>query len=333
MSGDNWPRFISASERRAMAEERLEALRSQGTVIQPVRIQGQNGFQSVWGRAWYRHISSLRDIGKRLPHGQIYARNGSIRHLEVLSGKVQALVMGTKIYDLVLRVLPVRGSVWQDIKNVSSGRVDSVEDILQGQLPAEVMDQMLDPDKGLFPVPKELSWSCTCQEKGPVCKHVAAVLYGVGARFDQNPDDLFRWRGVRPQDLILSRLNIQKAQSEYKEHILSQEQAGDIFGLEWDNAVVVPEPPVQSPETGEPKVGRSESKQEQKIPLNPPTGESVLSLRERAGLSVQEFAQRIGVSLASVYRWEKTSGELYLRSRPLKALRQLSREVSSQGSD
>jgi uncharacterized Zn finger protein len=35
-----------------------------------------------------------------------------------------------------------------------------------------------------------------------MCKHVAAVLYGIGARFDQNPELLFRLYEVDEQELI-----------------------------------------------------------------------------------------------------------------------------------
>ena len=55
---------------------------------------------------------------------------------------------------------------------------------------------------GLFPSPAEIKFSCSCPDYAGMCKHIAAVLYGIGARLDQKPDLLFRLHDVDEKDLI-----------------------------------------------------------------------------------------------------------------------------------
>ncbi|MDZ7759835.1 MAG: hypothetical protein U5L00_06215 [Desulfovermiculus sp.] len=241
MNRVKWPRFIPGSERRAQAEKRLEALRTQGVTIQPERVTGRDMARTVWGRGWCGHVQSLPKVGKHLPRGQIYARNGSIKHLDILPGQVKALVMGTEVYEVVVRVLPVSGSVWQEAKDLCIGRIDSVQDIYKGNLPDMIMSKLLDSQRGIFPGPKEFSLCCECSERIPVCKHVAAVLYGIGSRLDQKPELLFRWRGVHARDLVSSWTKDLRERFAEKKNILNFEQAKDIFDIEWDDQADIPE--------------------------------------------------------------------------------------------
>ena len=234
MTQVNWPRFIPVSERRAKAEKRLEALREQGVSIQPERVTGPEMASTVWGKGWWGYVQALPKIGKYLQRGQIYARNGSIRHLEILPGQVRALVVGTEVYEVIVRVLPVRGTVWQEIKDLCLGKIGSVQEIYQGKVPQEVVDKILDSRRGLFPLPNEFSLHCECSEKTPVCKHKAAVLYGIGSRLDNHPELLFKWRGVKVQDLVTSWAQELRERLGERKHMLSLEKAGDIFGIEWD---------------------------------------------------------------------------------------------------
>ena len=241
MTQVNWPRFIPVSERRAKAEKRMEALRERGVTIQPERVTGPEMACTVWGKGWWRYVQSLPKIGKHLPRGQIYARNGSIRHLEILPGQVRALVVGTEVYEVIMRVLPVRGTVWQEIKDLCLGKISSIQEVYQANLPQEVVDKILDSRRGLFPLPNEFSLHCECSEKAPVCKHKAAVLYGIGSRLDKHPELLFKWRGVKAQDLVTSWAQELRERLGERKHMLSLDQAGDIFGIEWDEQMDISE--------------------------------------------------------------------------------------------
>ena len=54
---------------------------------------------------------------------------------------------------------------------------------------------------GLFPAAGD-QLLCSCPDYAAMCKHVAAVLYGIGARLDRQPELLFRLRGVDETELI-----------------------------------------------------------------------------------------------------------------------------------
>ncbi len=58
------------------------------------------------------------------------------------------------------------------------------------------------PGTGLFPVPKEFKFSCSFPDWASMRKHAAAVLYGVGARLDQQPEFLFILRRVEASDVV-----------------------------------------------------------------------------------------------------------------------------------
>ena len=96
------------------------------------------------------------------------------------------------------------------------------------------MERICRQGQGLFPAPGEIKLACSCPDSAGMCKHVAAVLYGVGARFDHQPELLFRLRGVDENQLIasagssipLSRTSPDAAK------ILDGENLADIFGLD-----------------------------------------------------------------------------------------------------
>jgi uncharacterized Zn finger protein len=246
MNHVNWPRFIPVSERRTKAEKRLEDLRERGVTIQPERVTEQEMASTMWGKGWCRHVLRLPKIGKQLPRGQIYARNGSILHLEILPGQVKALVMGTWVYEVTIPVLPVSGNVWQEIKDLCLGKIGSVQRVYEANLPQEVVDKILDTRRGLFPLANEFSLHCECSEKIQVCKHKAAVLYGIGSRLDKHPELLFKWRGVKAQDLVTSWAQELREHLGERQHMLSLDQAGDIFGIEWDEQIDISETGVKS---------------------------------------------------------------------------------------
>jgi len=64
------------------------------------------------------------------------------------------------------------------------------------------MTRLCEEKTGLFPSPQEILFTCSCPDWASMCKHVAAVLYGIGARLDHQPELLFTLRKVDQQDLI-----------------------------------------------------------------------------------------------------------------------------------
>lgn len=202
MSWGYWKPYVPAWKRRERAAKAMDSLRRKGADIQPVLIEGREIAGTFWGRAWCEHLEKFSDYGNRLPRGRTYVRNGSVCHLEVRKGRVAAKVSGSEIYDVTVSVKALPEDRWKRLKRRCAGRVGSMLELLQGRLSTEVMSVVTDRDKGLFPLPKEISLKCSCPDWADMCKHLAAVLYGVGARLDRKPDLLFLLRGVDHGELV-----------------------------------------------------------------------------------------------------------------------------------
>ena len=129
-------------------------------------------------------------------------RNGSVVHLQITPGEIHALVSGSALYTVALKVAPLPKAQWQSICTDCAGTIDSLVELLQGRLSKAVMERICRQKQGLFPSPADIKLSCSCPDSARMCKHVAAVLYGIGARFDHQPELLFRLRAVDELELI-----------------------------------------------------------------------------------------------------------------------------------
>ncbi|MFA7480505.1 MAG: helix-turn-helix domain-containing protein [Vulcanimicrobiota bacterium] len=295
-----WGRYVSVAERRAKALKEVDKLRKKGVRIQPVQISGRALARSFWGKGWCEHLESFSDYSNRLPRGRTYARNGSVCHLEIKDGLVKAMVSGSSLYQIEVKIMPLADTTWKDVKKLCGGQIGSMLELLQGKLSKEVMSVVSDRRHGLFPQPREIQLSCSCPDWATMCKHVAAVLYGVGNRLDDEPELLFLLRGVNPEELISAELSFADGVGEE----LPDEQLETIFGIDLDFEFV----------------------QEQSTEVdNFETGDAVATLRKRLGLSVREFAVRLGYTPATVYRWE-SSPKLNLRQSAREALERLARK-------
>lgn len=296
-----WGRYVSVGERRANAQRELNKLRKKGMVVRPVEISGRTIAKSFWGKGWCEHLESFSDYSNRLPRGRTYARNGSVCHLEIQEGLVTAMVSGSSLYQVKVDIKALPDSAWTEVKQKCGGQIGSMLELLQGKFSKEVMTIVSDRNHGLFPRPKEIELSCSCPDWATMCKHVAAVLYGVGNRLDNEPELLFLLRGVKPEELIAADFSFT---AESADDQLPDDQLADIFGLDLEFELV---------ETDE---GPTE---------NFDRGKAVAALRARLEMSVKEFADRLGVTPASVYRWE-SAGELNLSERAREALQLLAQE-------
>ncbi len=200
--GWGWRPYVSVGQRRAQAFLEMERLRKKGANIQPVTIAGRQIARTFWGRSWCEHLEKFSDYENRLPRGRTYVRNGSVCHLEIKPGKIAAKVSGSDIYDVTINIKALAKAHWKRVRESCAGRVASLLELLQGKLSDHVMGVVTDREKGLFPKPSEISMDCSCPDWAGMCKHVAAVMYGIGARFDEKPELLFFLRGVDHNELI-----------------------------------------------------------------------------------------------------------------------------------
>lgn len=230
-----WRPYVRVSQRRAQASRLATALAKQGKPLAPVRVTGRNIATTFWGQSWCENLERYSDFANRLPRGRTYVRNGSVIDLQIQRGQVQARVSGSDIYTVEVNIRELPGSVWKVIKRDCAESIQSLLDLLQGRFSQGVMARLTRPQDGLFPHPKEISMRCSCPDWAVLCKHVAAVLYGVGARLDTEPELLFQLRAVDHLELVQQALateSLEQALDTGRNTALAGQDLGELFGIE-----------------------------------------------------------------------------------------------------
>ena len=226
--------YVSVAARRAQAARELTELRKDGRSMSPVAIEGRKIARTFWGEAWCDNLERYSDYANRLPRGRTYVRNGSVVDLQVGPGRVTALVSGSAMYNVQVTVGPVPRACWSAICKDCSGAIDSLVELLQGRFSKGVMTRLCEQKTGLFPSPKEILFTCSCPDWASMCKHVAAVLYGIGARLDHQPELLFTLRKVDQQDLIANAGAdlAKKGRRPAGAKVLASDDLSEMFGIE-----------------------------------------------------------------------------------------------------
>ena len=226
--------YVSVAARRAQAARELAKLQKKDSKTSPVEIEGRKIARTFWGEAWCNNLERYSDYANRLPRGRTYVRNGSVVDLQVGPGHVTALVSGSTMYDVKVSVGPVEPARWRVVCKDCSGAIDSLIELLQGRFSKGVMTRLCEEKTGLFPCPKDIRFTCSCPDWASMCKHVAAVLYGIGARLDHQPELLFTLRNVNQQDLIAdagSDLS-KKSKRPAGAKVLASDDLSEMFGIE-----------------------------------------------------------------------------------------------------
>ncbi len=229
-----WKPYVSAAERRRKAAQQMAKLKKKGHPVAPVVIDGRVIAKTFWGKSWCENLEGYGDYENRLPRGRTYARNGSVVDLQIDKGAVAAWVSGSELYKVEVKIATLPKARWSTLVNDCAGEIDSLVELLQGQFSQGVMQRMCKQDAGLFPAPKEISFDCSCPDWAAMCKHVAAVLYGVGARLDERPELLFALRAVSEQDLITNAgKGLRTAAKKPKRtKLLDATDLSDVFGID-----------------------------------------------------------------------------------------------------
>jgi uncharacterized Zn finger protein len=233
--------YVSAAEKRRRSQREADACERNGQKLNPVHIEGRMIARSFWGKAWCSNLESYSDYANRLPRGRTYVRNGSVIDLQIAPGVVRALVSGSEIYRIKIKIDPIKKLAWNALKTECAGRVSSLMDLLQGRLSSHVMEIMTRRDTGLFPKPVEIRLNCSCPDWAQMCKHVAATLYAVGARLDENPELLFVLRGADHLELIseaAESVTSDVLASPDSSGTLAEESLAEVFGIEIEPSTV-----------------------------------------------------------------------------------------------
>jgi uncharacterized Zn finger protein len=233
--GWGWKPYVSAAERRLRALREIAKLTKKGHHVSPVVIEGRTIARTFWGKAWCDNLERYSDYENRLPRGRTYVRNGSVIDLQIAPGEIKALVRGSDIYKVTVIVAPVSKARWKSICADCAGAIDSLVELLQGRFSKGVMLRVCQQRTGLFPSPDEIKLSCSCPDWADMCKHVAAVLYGIGARLDQQPELLFRLHKVDEKELLAkagNNLSLSKNGPAAAKVLGGGEDLSALFGLE-----------------------------------------------------------------------------------------------------
>ncbi|MFH1043603.1 MAG: SWIM zinc finger family protein [Pseudomonadota bacterium] len=236
-----WKPYVSVAERRKKAERAAARYRKKtGRTLSPVTAARGAIAKTFWGKAWCGNLERYSDYSNRLPRGRTYVRNGSVIDLRIAAGEVSARVMGSDLYQVTVNIAAVPKTRWNALGGDCAGSIDSLVELLQGRLSKGVMERICRPQTGLFPSPKEIKFNCSCPDWAAMCKHVAAVLYGVGARLDQQPELLFTLRKVDAKGLVAragAGLPLaKKAPAAGK--MLHESKLAEVFGIEMADALV-----------------------------------------------------------------------------------------------
>jgi uncharacterized Zn finger protein len=242
--GSYYPAYVSVGERRAKAEKAAAKAKKSGVNYTPIEPYRGAVTKTFWGKAWCDNLEAYSDYANRLPRGRTYVRNGSVIDLQIKANTVQALVMGSSLYSVDVHITQVPKAQWQAICTDCASSIDTLVDLLQGKLAKPVMERICKPLTGLFPSPKEIRFTCDCPDSAGMCKHIAAVMYGVGARLDQKPELLFTLRQVDTKDLVAQAGSGLPAQGKRptSSKMLDDSALADVFGLEMDEPVAAPLP-------------------------------------------------------------------------------------------
>ncbi|MFN3402041.1 MAG: hypothetical protein ACK4Z4_17005 [Ferrovibrio sp.] len=216
--------------------------RKAGKAMQPVVIEGRAIARTFWGKAWCDNLEAYSDYENRLPRGRSYVRSGSVIDLVIEAGRITAQVVGASLYTVEIAIAALPEARWKMLTKECTGSIASLVELLQGKLSNAVMERLCAPKTGLFPTPKEIRFECSCPDWATMCKHVAAVLYGVGARLDEAPELLFTLRQVSANDLVAqaAELPAAKTKAPPKARVLDEDQLADVFGIEMVSPAAAP---------------------------------------------------------------------------------------------
>ncbi len=248
---DGYPKYVSVAEKRAKAEKKLKQLKKKNPDMEPVIIEGTAIAKTWWGKEWNKNLERYADYRNRIGRGRSYVRHRAVLDLKISPGKVEALVSGSKPYSVTIGIKKISNENWAGIKQACKGNMENVQQLLVGKFPKKLADLFTQKGKGLFPSPEEIDLSCSCPDSAYMCKHIAAVLYGIGARLDSDPSLFFSLRKANMDDLISEAIKESKreilSKSDQKSSRVIEDDASlsEMFGIDLDE-VSDPTPPERS---------------------------------------------------------------------------------------
>lgn len=239
---DEFPEYVPVVVRRSKTAKKLTQLRKKMPNIKPVVIEGRTLATTWWGKCWNRNLERYADYSNRIERGRSYVRHGSVLDLQLAPTKITALVQGSRSnpYKVVINVDKLKARNWSAIRKACEGNFDSLGELLAGKFPKALQELFFEEGAGLFPIPQEIHFDCSCPDWASMCKHIAATLYGVGARLDEDASLFFTLRGIDTDDLVTRTVAdtahalLSKAESR-SSNVLDGIDLGEVFGIRLDD--------------------------------------------------------------------------------------------------
>ncbi len=262
-----FPRYVSVAEKRARARRKLEQLKKKHPGIRPVTIAGNTLVHTWWGKAWNGNLGKYADYANRIGRGRSYLRHGAVLDLQIKPGQVNALVQGSQgsPYRVTIKIKPVSAPVWKEIKTACAGQLASLQELLAGRFPKGLAELFTAKGSGLFPSPQEIDFHCSCPDYAYMCKHVAAVLYGIGTRLDEDPGLFFVLRQMKMDDLIAQTVrdkseSLLKRAKKKTSRVIEDADLGDVFGIEMQSGPTQADEGSRASPRAQPKVPQKKSR-------------------------------------------------------------------------
>ena len=239
-----FPRYVSVAEKKAKAARKLKQLKKKNPAMQPISLEGQAIAKTWWGKSWNLNLERYADYSNRIGRGRSYVRHGAVLDLQISAGQVKSLVQGsrTKPYTVTIKIKGIAKTIWQNMKAACAGKLDSLPELLRGKFPKALGEIFTAQGRGLFPSPQEIDFDCSCPDWAYMCKHVAATLYGIGTRLDDDAGLFFKLRKVKIDDLIQQTLKdqsyklLEKAEQMSSGKIAESDLSG-IFGIDMEDGL------------------------------------------------------------------------------------------------
>jgi uncharacterized Zn finger protein len=235
-----WAPYVPVADRIKNGARHAAKLGKKGRALTPVipSVRGRKLAATFWGRAWCDNLAAYAALSNRLDRGRRYLRHGLVIDLQIEPGAVRALVSGSEIYEIRVGIKPMPPERWKAVVKACAGKIDSVVELLAGRFDESVMAHVCRQGTGLFPAPAEITYQCSCPDGSGghwLCKHVAATLYGIGVRLDDDPEMLFRLRQVAHADLLAratARLASPDAAKRTTRRGIADDRLSAVFGID-----------------------------------------------------------------------------------------------------
>ena len=293
----SFPVYVSVAKKKANAEKKIKQLKKKNPNISPVIITGKKLAESWWGISWNKNLESYADYSNRLGRGRSYVRHSAVLDLKIKPGKIISLVQGSfsTPYKVEITIKKIKNLKWHDIIEQCQEKTDSLNDLLDGKLPENMADILTNQKQGIFPSPNEIEFDCSCPDWASMCKHVAATLYGVGARLDYDPAIFFSLRGIKMENLVSKAIEAQtnqlleKSKTRKSKRIIEDADLSSQFGIDFENSDISNS---KQKSTSKPKLA-IKTKIKSKV-IKPPLKDTpIKKIKEKADITPFDIVTRI----------------------------------------